>query len=99
MSSIDLSIALHADADELLAAIADKLTGYRPEDRMLDESRLSLACTYATSCRGFTEPAEQLERMLLARMPRITRDVTRGEYALILRRLAKDETLQDGGHR
>ncbi|AZM54147.1 hypothetical protein DMA15_17520 [Streptomyces sp. WAC 01529] len=93
----DLAAALRADATELLAAIADKLAGHRPDDRMLEDTRLALACTYATRRRGFSEPADQLERMLLARMPRVERDITRGEYALILRRAAEGEQLQDGG--
>lgn len=84
--SLDLAAALRADATELLGAIADKLTSHRPGDRMLEDTRLAVACTYATRRRGFSETADQLERMLLARMPRVERDITRGEYALILRR-------------
>lgn len=95
--SLDLADALRADATELLGAIADKLTRYRPEDRMLEDTRLALACTFATLRRGFSELADQLERMLLARMPRVERDITRGEYALILRRQAEAAPPQDGG--
>lgn len=77
--------SLNADATTLLVAIADKLTAYRPEGRMLEQTRLALACTYATRLYGFTEQADELERVLQRRMPRVERDITRGEYALVLR--------------
>ncbi|MGW1892125.1 hypothetical protein ACWCP6_17975 [Streptomyces sp. NPDC002004] len=83
--------ALRADAAQLLVAIADKISSYRPEDPMLEDSRLALACTYATNLRGFTETAELLERVLHACMPRVDRDITRGEYALILRKAAESK--------
>lgn len=82
--------SLNADATELLAAIADKLTSHRPADRMLEQTRLAHACTYATNRHGYTEQAERLERILQRRMPRIARDITRGEYALLLRTATED---------
>lgn len=93
---IPLAAALRADATELLAAIADKLSGYQPDAPMLEDTRLALAITYATNRRGHSEPADQLDRMLQARMPRIERDITRGEYALILRRNAEAEPQRGG---
>ncbi|MGW0537833.1 hypothetical protein [Streptomyces sp. NPDC003032] len=95
----DLAAAMRADAAELLGVVADKLAAHRPNDRMLEETRLALACTYATRCRGFSEPAEQLERMLQARMPRVERDITRGEYALILCQTLDDEDGKKRGRR
>lgn len=77
--------SLNAAATTLLVAIAAKLTGHRPADRMLEQTRLALACSFATRLYGFTETADDLERVLQRRMPPVERDITRGEYALVLR--------------
>lgn len=89
--------SLNAAATTLLVAIADKLTGHRPSDRMLEQTRLALACTYATNEYGFTEAADELERVLQRRMPRVARDITRGEYALIVRAAANGAAGEPGG--
>lgn len=90
---------LNAAATTLLVAIADKLTGHRPSDRILEQTRLALACTFATREYGFTEAADELERVLQRRMPRVARDITRGEYALVLRAAADGAAGVLGGER
>jgi len=89
--------SLNAVATTLLVAIADKLTSHRPEDRVLEQTRLALACTFATREYGFTEATDELERVLQRRMPLVARDITRGEYALILRAAADGAAAVQGG--
>lgn len=79
------------DARAVLTAIADRLTDVRADGAMREPSRLALVLRYATEAHGFrSQRADEVEREVLRLMPRITPDtvVTRGEYALILRKAA-----------
>jgi len=66
--------------------IVDRLTGFRPDDTMTPNARTSAALRYSTDILGDTRDANGLYYDLLQAMPKIDRDMTRGEYALILRR-------------
>lgn len=83
-------------ADETIRAgllwIADRLTTQRPRHEMLPATRLALALRVGLDQHGYTDEAHTLERELLLRMPTITHEITRGEYALILRRAAGKAT-------
>jgi hypothetical protein len=75
----------------LLRQIAQRLRDERPADPMRESVRLALALTYSARRFGAdTGLAHEAERQLLGQMPRIDRDesITRGEYALILDRVA-----------
>ncbi|WP_328313114.1 hypothetical protein OG432_24545 [Streptomyces sp. NBC_00442] len=79
------------DARAVLTAIADRISAVRPAGAMREPSRLALALRYATEAHGFRSTrADDVEREVLRHMPRITdgTPITRGEYALILRRAA-----------
>ncbi|MDT9688176.1 hypothetical protein Q5762_07370 [Streptomyces sp. P9(2023)] len=71
-----------------LTWIADRLTDQRPRHDMLPAARLALALRVGLDVHGYTDEAHALERDLLARMPHIEQEISRGEYALILRRAA-----------
>lgn len=80
-----------ADARAVLIAIADRLTDVRPHGAMREPSRMALALSYATKAHGFrSQRADEVEAEASRHMPRITDGtaITRGEYALILRRAA-----------
>ncbi|RLV66333.1 hypothetical protein STAN_1854 [Streptomyces sp. CBMAI 2042] len=78
-----------ATAPRLLLTIADRLTTTRPASPILPPRRAALALRYATEAAGYDTPASHtLERSLLRLMPEITRPITRGEYALLLRAAA-----------
>ncbi|WP_143669115.1 hypothetical protein [Streptomyces sp. wa1063] len=78
-----------ATAPRLLLDIADRLTTIRPASPILPPRRAALALRYATDAAGYDTPASHtLERALLRAMPEITRPITRGEYALLLRKAA-----------
>ncbi|WP_267244375.1 hypothetical protein [Streptomyces sp. PR69] len=73
----------------LLVKIANRLTAVRPAGEIHDSRRLALALRYATGAHGFRTPAaNDAERRLLRHMPAIEPGITRGEYALRLRRAA-----------
>ncbi|MEU0087201.1 hypothetical protein [Streptomyces sp. NPDC006274] len=73
----------------LLIQIADRLTSVRPAGLITDSRRLTLALRYATTTYGFrTEDANDAEQKLLRHMPPIEAGITRGEYALRLRKAA-----------
>ncbi|MGW1546628.1 hypothetical protein [Streptomyces sp. NPDC002346] len=74
------------DARNVLATIADRLTTERPTHLMTEAGRMALALRYASAEYGVGEGAEELEREALRHMPRVIRPISRGEYALILRR-------------
>ncbi|WP_455359999.1 hypothetical protein [Streptomyces sp. SYSU K21746] len=77
------------DAIAVLTAIADRLTTARPHAAMDEGRRLALVFRYANERHGLcTDAADELEREVLKHAPRLDRDVTRGEYALILRKIA-----------
>ncbi|MEV6790886.1 hypothetical protein AB0M87_02570 [Streptomyces sp. NPDC051320] len=77
-----------ADVRTLLVTIADKLTGHDPAGPMLELTRLALAIVFTQRHHRDMDQAAATERQLLAAAPRIERDITRGEYALILRKIA-----------
>ncbi|MFF4369651.1 hypothetical protein [Streptomyces sp. NPDC001594] len=67
-----------------LAYAVKRLTDPRAHHVMTDAARLAIAQRYASDTLGWTDEADELIRDLLAVMPEITRDITRGEYALLL---------------
>ena len=72
-----------------LHAIAKRLSTVRPDDPMSDGNRTARALTYATERYGFRTPAaDELDRALLAAMPRIIGRTTRDAYAIVLRTAA-----------
>lgn len=77
--------------DEQLLAVARRLTLYRPTDRMTDGARLSI--TFVVT--GGAEASRPLLRVL----PWPTDNITRGEYALHLRRIAHASRTQMGDAR
>ncbi|MDH2392339.1 hypothetical protein QCN29_26890 [Streptomyces sp. HNM0663] len=77
-----------------LLQIADRLTAERPGDPMREATRLTLARRQAETRHGVdTRTARDVEDSVLRHTPRIERDITRGEYALILHRIAGGEHL------
>lgn len=82
------------DTRALLLKIADRLTTERPGDPMREGNRLALALRYAEARHGYgSSAAAAAEQAVLQHAPRIERETTRGEYALILRRIARGEAL------
>lgn len=74
------------DARRILHAIADRLSDRWSDKPMTKGLRMGLALTYATDAHGFrTEAADELEAELLRHMPKIDRELTRGEYAIVMR--------------
>lgn len=71
-----------------LTWIAERLTARRPRHEMLPAARLALALRVGLDVHGYTDEAHDLERELLLRMPTLDQPITRGEYALVLRRAA-----------
>lgn len=73
----------------MLRAIAQRLRDERPTDPMRDSIRISLALTYSERRLGRdTARARIAEREFLSLAPRVVDPITRGEYALILDRIA-----------
>lgn len=67
--------------------IADRLTHRRPQVLMTDAARLAIALSAACAVHPADDrAADDLERALLRRMPYTDRPITRGEYALLLRK-------------
>ena len=71
-----------------LQVIADRLADVHPDRLMTPGQRQAVALTVAdTTHPTDTDAAVELERQLLRRMPRVDSNVvTRGEYALWLRK-------------
>ncbi|MHA4774741.1 hypothetical protein L1085_009585 [Streptomyces sp. MSC1_001] len=71
-----------------LRAIADKLAHRKPDHLMTTSQRLAVALTISDDIHPTDAvAAEELERQLLRRMPFVDGNVvTRGEYALWLRK-------------
>ncbi|MBT2449465.1 hypothetical protein J7F03_20710 [Streptomyces sp. ISL-43] len=67
-----------------LTYAVQRLTDRRSHHVMTDVARLAIAQRYATDTLGWTDVADELIRDLLTVMPEITRDITRGEYAVII---------------
>ncbi len=79
------------DARAVLIAAANRLSTVRPDGLMREPIRLTLALRLATEHHGFrTTRADEVELEVLRLMPVIAASstTTRGEYALILRRVA-----------
>ncbi|WP_236243151.1 hypothetical protein [Streptomyces sp. CC228A] len=82
------------DARAVLLLIADRLTTERPGDPMREATRLALALRYTEARHGAdTRASRTVEQDVLQHAPRVERDTTRGEYALVLRRIARGEHL------
>lgn len=78
----------------ILAAIADRLTAVRPAGAMTEECRLARGLAHTVELLGYGDDAEQAERRVMALLPRVSRSITRGEYALLLRKIiARGEEL------
>lgn len=85
MTTEQLNTTRH-DAVALLTRLARRLTVERPADPMRDATRLALLLRFSEARCGYgTARAERAERAALALAPRVDRDITRGEYALVLR--------------
>ncbi|MFI8360734.1 hypothetical protein ACIGD1_11300 [Streptomyces sp. NPDC085612] len=69
-----------------LAYAISRLRDPRAHHEMTSAARMAIAQRYGTDTLGWTDEAEELIRDLLGAMPEITREITRGEYALILDR-------------
>lgn len=79
------------DVRAVLIVIANRLSTVRPTGVMREPIRMALALRYATERHGFrSQRADEVEAEVLHLMPQVTNDmvITRGEYALILRRAA-----------
>ncbi|WP_432091807.1 hypothetical protein [Streptomyces sp. NRRL F-5630] len=76
------------DAVAILARLVKRLTFERPTDPMRESVRHTLALRYAEARYGYgTAHAARAEQAALTLAPRIDREITRGEYALILTRV------------
>lgn len=86
--------ALDAPTRVLMVCIAAKLATTNPGMKMREVTRLAYASRYATEDHGFGTPqATVAVRLLLRHMPRVDdRQITRGEYALLLRAVAGRDT-------
>ncbi|MGW9437958.1 hypothetical protein [Streptomyces sp. NPDC055607] len=80
---------LDEDVHAAFTWIADRLTTIRPDDEMTPNARQMLALRYADDTHGHTGAGGFLYGALLDRLPVVDRDLTRGEYALIVRRAEK----------
>ncbi|MFC8155848.1 hypothetical protein ACFUO0_17605 [Streptomyces cinereoruber] len=80
---------LDEDVHAGFAWIAARLTTVRPDDEMTPNARQMLAMRYAEDTHGHTGAGGFLYGALLERLPAVDRDLTRGEYALIVRRAEK----------
>lgn len=78
----------------LLQTIADRLRDERPGDPMWNSTNDALALKYSEGLYGVgTALAEAAERQYINSAPRICRTapITRGEYALVLDRIAAQQ--------
>lgn len=85
----DARIVLDDDTRLLLGRLADKLAGYQPEAEMRETTRIALALVFAEKHLGPTEAAYVAEQLLLAAAPPVCEGQTRGDYAALLRLVAK----------
>jgi hypothetical protein len=82
-----------ADARDVLTAMADRLGAVRPHHVMDEPRRLALVLRYAVEKCGYTPEADELEREVLRHAPAVAnRDISRGEYAALLRLVANGVT-------
>ncbi|MFJ7523925.1 hypothetical protein ACIQ1S_03270 [Streptomyces griseus] len=82
-------LALSDDTVLLLGQFADTLDRQRPDAEMREEIRLARALVFAEQLHGPTEKAFAAEQDLLAAAPRVRHGQTRGEYAALLRLVAR----------
>ncbi|MFH9134415.1 hypothetical protein [Streptomyces sp. NPDC017524] len=82
-------LVLSDDTVLLLGRFADTLDTQRPDAEMRDEIRLARALVLAEQLHGPTEKAFAAEQDLLAAAPRVRHGITRGEYAALLRLIAR----------
>ncbi|MFB8035894.1 hypothetical protein ACFC5Z_23685 [Streptomyces sp. NPDC056004] len=80
---------LSDDTRTLLGWLAEKLDAYRPDDSMREETRRAQCLVLAEQLHGPTEAAFAAEQDFLAAAPIVRPGQTRGEYAALLRRIAK----------
>lgn len=80
-----------ASLRNLLTTMADLLSHNTPETEFTDGERLTMA-------RELTHGVEPAHTRLLAYAPRIESPITRGEYALLLRRAAGIAELHHQAH-
>ncbi|GAA3727504.1 hypothetical protein [Streptomyces tremellae] len=77
-----------ADARDILLTVADQLAD-GPHYRTITEAeRLALILDAVTARHGYGVPALNLDREVRLLAPTIAWELSRGEYALILRRAA-----------
>ncbi|MGX9921771.1 hypothetical protein ACWIG4_18175 [Streptomyces sp. NPDC002248] len=74
----------------ILRQIAERLEAYAPGDPMHEETRLAAALTWAVRRHGYHDRAYEAELLVLRAAPRVEVGTTRGEYAALLRRVARD---------
>ncbi|MDT9689411.1 hypothetical protein Q5762_13905 [Streptomyces sp. P9(2023)] len=86
------SPVLSDDTRTLLAQLADKLDALRPNASMSEGIRLGQALVLAEQLYGPTEAAYAAEQDFLIAAPPVRHEQTRGEYAALLRLVAKGVT-------
>ena len=79
---------LTPDVREVLLNIADRLATIRPHGAMTEALRMAKALHFSEQGRHI-DAALALNTRVLAHMPAITGETTRGEYAVVLRSIAK----------
>ncbi|WP_030585668.1 hypothetical protein [Streptomyces anulatus] len=82
-------LVLSDDTVLLLGRFADTLDTQRPDAEMREEIRLARALVFAEQLHGPTEAAFAAELDLLAAAPAVRPGITRGEYAALLRLVAR----------
>ncbi|QHC16881.1 hypothetical protein GR131_16295 [Streptomyces sp. GF20] len=76
---------IRLDAVALVTRLALRLRTERPTEPMRDGTRLALLLRFSEARCGYgTARAEHAERAARDLAPRVDRDITRGEYALLL---------------
>ncbi|MFF2640337.1 hypothetical protein ACFVUB_11140 [Streptomyces niveus] len=88
MNTTPPTVTAADDVRAILVAVADQLAA-GPHYRILTEAdRLALILTEVTNRHGSGLPALNLDREVRRYAPAIDWEITRGEYALIVRRAA-----------
>lgn len=81
---------LHDDARTIALAIADNLSDIKPWQTIHHDARTHGPDLIAARHHGRNTYADQVATHARALMPLINRDMTRGEYALLLRAAVKE---------
>ncbi|MGW6743758.1 hypothetical protein ACWGDX_24070 [Streptomyces sp. NPDC055025] len=85
----DTHIQPSAEAREILLNIAGRLASIRPTHAFDDARRMAMILTAVSDKHGYmSDAADELESEVLQSAPAVDRAITRGEYALILRKAA-----------